>query len=205
AKLKKQTKIIKQNKTNVRQNSLYILRLEKRRPLRFPMIRLASSPTLRLGPVTVAATMLNSSSRSYAPFRCSAVSFSSNPNQLFKNGIGVAKDRVAFSSRSLGAVSLRCFSSSPNGSGPGEVQNRGFDRVRVQNPVVEMDGDEMARIIWKMIKDKLIFPYVDLDIEYFDLGILNRDATNDEVTVESAMATLKHNVAIKCATITPGE
>ncbi|KAJ4831494.1 hypothetical protein Tsubulata_004725 [Turnera subulata] len=154
------------------------------------MIRLASSPTLRLGPVTVAATMLNSSSRSYAPFRCSAVSFSSNPNQLFKNGTGVAKDRVAFSSRSLGAVSLRCFSSSPNGSGPGEVQNRGFDRVRVQNPVVEMDGDEMARIIWKMIKDKLIFPYVDLDIEYFDLGILNRDATNDEVTVESAMATL---------------
>lgn len=63
----------------------------------------------------------------------------------------------------------------------------------------------MARIIWTMIKEKLIFPYLDLDIKYFDLGILNRDATDDKVTVESAEATLKYNVAVKCATITPDE
>ncbi|PWA35739.1 Isocitrate dehydrogenase [Artemisia annua] len=68
-----------------------------------------------------------------------------------------------------------------------------------------MDGDEMTRIIWQMIKDKLILPHLELDIKYYDLGILNRDATNDEVTVESAHAALKYNVAIKCATITPDE
>ncbi|CAM8937545.1 unnamed protein product [Rhodiola kirilowii] len=78
-------------------------------------------------------------------------------------------------------------------------------KIKVHNPVVEMDGDEMTRIIWKMIKDKLIFPYLDLDIKYYDLGILNRDATDDRVTVESAEAALKYNVAIKCATITPDE
>lgn len=68
-----------------------------------------------------------------------------------------------------------------------------------------MDGDEMTRVIWRMIKEKLILPFVDLDLKYFDLGILNRDATNDSVTVESAKATLKYNVAVKCATITPDE
>ncbi|KAI7751624.1 hypothetical protein M8C21_014768 [Ambrosia artemisiifolia] len=93
-------------------------------------------------------------------------------------------------------LSLRCFSSSPITSIP---------KIPVLNPIVEMDGDEMTRIIWQMIKDKLIFPYVDLDIKYFDLGILNRDATDDEVTVESAHAALKYNVAVKCATITPDE
>ncbi|KAK3032097.1 hypothetical protein RJ639_036311 [Escallonia herrerae] len=66
-------------------------------------------------------------------------------------------------------------------------------------------GDEMARIIWNMIKDKLVFPYLDLDIKYFDLGMLNRDATDDRVTIESAEATLRYNVAVKCATITPDE
>ena len=80
-----------------------------------------------------------------------------------------------------------------------------MQRIKVQNPIVEMDGDEMTRIIWKFIKEKLIFPYLDLDIKYFDLGIENRDATQDEVTVESAKATLKYNVAVKCATITPDE
>ena len=68
-----------------------------------------------------------------------------------------------------------------------------------------MDGDEMTRIIWTFIKDKLIFPYLDLDIKYYDLGIENRDATEDRVTVEAAEATLKYNVAVKCATITPDE
>lgn len=80
-----------------------------------------------------------------------------------------------------------------------------MSKITVANPIVEMDGDEMTRIIWKFIKDKLIFPYLDLDIKYYDLGIENRDATEDRVTVEAAEATLKYNVAVKCATITPDE
>ncbi|KAG6500530.1 hypothetical protein ZIOFF_040378 [Zingiber officinale] len=79
------------------------------------------------------------------------------------------------------------------------------ERIKVHNPIVEMDGDEMTRVIWRMIKEKLIFPYLELDIKYFDLGLPNRDATDDRVTVESAEATLRHNVAVKCATITPDE
>lgn len=75
----------------------------------------------------------------------------------------------------------------------------------MQNPVVELDGDEMTRIIWKMIKEELILPYLDLDIKYYDLGMENRDATNDRVTVDSAHAIQKYNVGIKCATITPDE
>ncbi|CAA6661057.1 unnamed protein product [Spirodela intermedia] len=80
-----------------------------------------------------------------------------------------------------------------------------FEKIKVANPIVEMDGDEMTRVIWEFIKDKLIFPFLDLDIKYFDLGLPHRDATDDKVTVESAEATLKYNVAIKCATITPDE
>ncbi|GAA0187043.1 dehydrogenase [Lithospermum erythrorhizon] len=80
-----------------------------------------------------------------------------------------------------------------------------FDKIKVTNPIVEMDGDEMTRVIWKSIKDKLILPFLELEIKYFDLGLPNRDATNDRVTIESAEATLKYNVAIKCATITPDE
>ncbi|KAF3328589.1 isocitrate dehydrogenase [Carex littledalei] len=80
-----------------------------------------------------------------------------------------------------------------------------FEKIKVVNPIVEMDGDEMTRVIWKQIKDKLIFPFLDLDIKYFDLSLPNRDATDDRVTIESAHATLKYNVAIKCATITPDE
>ncbi|KAK9950757.1 hypothetical protein M0R45_006227 [Rubus argutus] len=80
-----------------------------------------------------------------------------------------------------------------------------FEKIKVANPIVEMDGDEMTRIFWKSIKDKLILPFLDLDIKYFDLGLTYRDATDDKVTVESAEATLKYNVAIKCATITPDE
>eukprot|EP00898_Chlorokybus_atmophyticus_P003082 jgi/Chlat1/3775/Chrsp259S03942 len=81
----------------------------------------------------------------------------------------------------------------------------GMQKIKVQNPVVEMDGDEMTRVIWAMIKDKLILPFLDLDIKYYDLGILHRDETDDRVTAEAAEATLKYNVAIKCATITPDE
>ncbi|KAL2253391.1 isocitrate dehydrogenase [NADP] isoform X1 [Sesamum indicum] len=80
-----------------------------------------------------------------------------------------------------------------------------FEKIKVDNPIVEMDGDEMTRVIWKSIKEKLILPFLELDIKYFDLGLPHRDATNDKVTVESAEATLKYNVAIKCATITPDE
>ena len=78
-------------------------------------------------------------------------------------------------------------------------------KIKVINPVVEIDGDEMTRIIWKMIKEELILPYVDLDIKYFDLSIENRDKTNDQVTVDAGYAILKYGVGIKCATITPDE
>jgi isocitrate dehydrogenase len=80
-----------------------------------------------------------------------------------------------------------------------------MSKIKVANPVVELDGDEMTRIIWKFIKDKLILPYLDLDIKYYDLGMEHRDATNDQVTVDSAEAIKKYSVGIKCATITPDE
>ena len=78
-------------------------------------------------------------------------------------------------------------------------------KIKVKNPVVEMDGDEMTRIIWAFIKDKLILPYLDIDLKYYDLGIENRDKTRDQVTVDSAEAAKKYGVAVKCATITPDE
>ena len=78
-------------------------------------------------------------------------------------------------------------------------------KIKVANPVVDMDGDEMTRIIWKLIKDKLIFPYLDIELDYYDLGMEHRDATNDQVTIDAAEATKKHGVAVKCATITPDE
>ncbi len=78
-------------------------------------------------------------------------------------------------------------------------------KIKVSNPVVEMDGDEMTRIIWEFIKQKLILPYLDIPLEYYDLGIEERDKTNDQVTIDAANATLKHGVAVKCATITPDE
>ncbi len=77
------------------------------------------------------------------------------------------------------------------------------DKIQMKTPLVEMDGDEMTRIIWKMIKDILIYPYVDLKSEYYDLGLEYRNETNDQVTIDSANATLKYGVAVKCATITP--
>ena len=78
-------------------------------------------------------------------------------------------------------------------------------KIKVKNPVVEMDGDEMTRIIWGFIKEKLILPYLDIDLKYFDLGIEHRDATDDQVTVDAANATKQYGVAVKCATITPDE
>ncbi|WP_298724547.1 NADP-dependent isocitrate dehydrogenase [uncultured Ferrovibrio sp.] len=80
-----------------------------------------------------------------------------------------------------------------------------MEKIKVKNPVVELDGDEMTRIIWKFIKEKLILPYLDVDLLYYDLGIENRDKTNDQVTIDCAHAILKHGVGVKCATITPDE
>jgi isocitrate dehydrogenase len=83
--------------------------------------------------------------------------------------------------------------------------NRSIGKIKVQNPVVDLDGDEMTRVIWQRIKDVLILPYLDLDIKYYDLSVQNRDATDDQVTIDAAHAIQKHNVGIKCATITPDE
>jgi len=78
-------------------------------------------------------------------------------------------------------------------------------KIKVDNPVVELDGDEMTRIIWQFIKDRLILPYLDIELEYYDLGMEYRDQTDDQVTIDSARAILKHGVGVKCATITPDE
>ena len=78
-------------------------------------------------------------------------------------------------------------------------------KIKVKNPVVELDGDEMTRIIWSFIKDKLIKPYLDIDLKYFDLGMKNRDKTNDQVTVDCAKAIQIYGAGVKCATITPDE
>ena len=78
-------------------------------------------------------------------------------------------------------------------------------KIKVANPVVELDGDEMTRIIWQLIKDKLILPYLDIELNYYDLGIEHRDATDDQVTVDAAKAIKQYGVGVKCATITPDE
>src|SRR5271154_1967525 len=78
-------------------------------------------------------------------------------------------------------------------------------KIKVATPVVELDGDEMTRIIWAFIKEKLILPYLDIDLKYFDLGIEKRDETDDQITIDSANAIKKYGVGVKCATITPDE
>jgi isocitrate dehydrogenase len=80
-----------------------------------------------------------------------------------------------------------------------------MSKIKVANPVVDMDGDEMTRIIWQWIKDKLVFPFLDIELDYYDLGMEHRDATDDKVTIDAAEATKRHGVAVKCATITPDE
>jgi len=79
------------------------------------------------------------------------------------------------------------------------------DKITVKSPIVEIDGDEMTRIMWEMVKDKLLIPHLSMNIEYYDLHIKNRDATNDQVTIDAARAIMKHGVGVKCATITPNE
>ena len=82
-----------------------------------------------------------------------------------------------------------------------EIQHK----IKVKNPIIELDGDEMTRIIWKFIKEKLVLPFLDIDLHYYDLGIEERDRTNDKITVEAAQAIKKYGVGVKCATITPDE
>lgn len=84
-----------------------------------------------------------------------------------------------------------------------EKKEKQMQKIKMTTPLVEMDGDEMTRILWKMIKDELILPFVDLKTEYYDLGLPKRDETNDQITTDSALATKKYGVAVKCATITP--
>ena len=78
-------------------------------------------------------------------------------------------------------------------------------KIKVKTPVVELDGDEMTRIIWQWIREKLILPYLDIDLKYYDLGIEKRDETDDKITIEAAHAIKQHGVGVKCATITPDE
>ena len=80
-----------------------------------------------------------------------------------------------------------------------------MSKITVKNPVVELDGDEMTRIIWDFIKEKLILPYLDIDLKYYDLSVQKRDETNDQITVDAANAIKTHGVGIKCATITPDD
>src|SRR5579875_1051034 len=85
------------------------------------------------------------------------------------------------------------------------AQEGAMSKIKVKNPVVELDGDEMTRIIWHIIREKLILPYLDINLKYFDLSIQNRDATEDQVTVQAALAIKEYGVGVKCATITPDE
>jgi len=101
--------------------------------------------------------------------------------------------------------SASVFAASAAAAAATRAMASGGAKIKVKNPVVDLDGDEMTRVIWAMIKDKLIHPYLDLDIQYYDLGLPNRDKTNDQVTIEAAKAIQRHNVGIKCATITPDE
>src|SRR5690606_10171518 len=78
-------------------------------------------------------------------------------------------------------------------------------KIKVLQPVVELDGDEMTRIIWHFIKERLIHPYLDMEVDYYDLSMQNRDATDDQITIDAAEAIKRHNVGVKCATITPDE
>src|SRR6266496_637300 len=84
-------------------------------------------------------------------------------------------------------------------------ESNGMAKIKVTNPVVELDGDEMTRIIWQFIKEQLILPYLDIDLKYYDLSIERRDATDDQVTIDAANAIKEHGVGVKCATITPDE
>ena len=105
------------------------------------------------------------------------------------------------------AVILRISGARPKGQKRNENgPNKGdfeMEKIKMQNPIVEMDGDEMTRILWAMIKDQLLTPYVELNTKYYDLGLPNRDATDDQVTIDAGYAIKRYHVGVKCATITP--
>lgn len=100
---------------------------------------------------------------------------------------------------------MRCAMSTNAGNLKGSNSYEKMEKIVVKNPIVEIDGDEMTRVMWQMIKDKLILPYLEIPREYYDLGIQSRDATDDKITIEAAEAIKKHGVGVKCATITPDE
>src|SRR6478609_3333131 len=93
----------------------------------------------------------------------------------------------------------------PVSQSAGQIASPPVPKIAVKNPVVELDGDEMTRIIWSFIKEQLILPYLDVDLKYYDLSIQSRDATGDAITVEAAEAIKRYGVGVKCATITPDE
>ncbi|AFR93420.2 isocitrate dehydrogenase, NADP-dependent [Cryptococcus neoformans var. grubii H99] len=116
--------------------------------------------------------------------------------QLARSTSAFTRSSLLRSTRPLAfAMASRNYASTP----------AGIERIKVKNPVVEIDGDEMTRIIWKKIREELILPFVDVDLKYYDLGMESRDATNDQITIDSAEAIKKYSVGVKCATITPDE
>src|SRR5580692_2589303 len=106
--------------------------------------------------------------------------------------------------RAVDSIGRRCARASRAARRPRtENRNDRMAKIKVASPVVELDGDEMTRIIWSFIKEQLILPYLDIDLKYYDLGIESRDATDDQVTVDAANAIKRHGVGVKCAGITP--
>ena len=149
-----------------------------------------------------------------------ALSFSRGASTNLENDGNAAgglaeKDQECSSTQNKADLAAGSAASNNGGSNRGNHAGHGgsgcnggdkqFAKIKVDNPVVEMDGDEMTRIIWQQIKDMLILPYLDIDLKYFDLGIEKRDETDDKITLDAANAIKKYKVGIKCATITPDE
>ncbi|BCR91215.1 NADP-dependent isocitrate dehydrogenase [Aspergillus chevalieri] len=162
----------------------------------------ASSTPLPAAPL--GSFIVSSSSSSSSSYHSSSSNTTSSPSS-----IRAYSSRASVLSRSLGSSPLSTTSrwSGVLPTNLNQVRTMAFDgkKIKVQNPVVELDGDEMTRIIWKEIREKLILPYLDIDLKYYDLGLEYRDETNDQVTIDSAEAIKKYGVGVKCATITPDE
>jgi isocitrate dehydrogenase len=158
-------------------------------------MRLTSSASAALRTATNTARL---SSRSFATR--AVASQTSAKSALFSNArrttTGSSAAPAALLPSQHFSQQLRMASSTPAS---------GIKKIKVVNPVVELDGDEMTRIIWQTIKDKFIHPYLDIDLKYYDLGLEYRDETNDQVTLDAAEAIKKYSVGVKCATITPDE
>lgn len=126
------------------------------------------------------------------------------PQVLWRPGSSVLTPSSRSPHMSLASTRLSAEGRRINGGQLREISSGG-DRIKVKSPLVELDGDEMTRIIWKEIKDKFIYPYLDIDLKYYDLGLPHRDETEDQVTIDAAEAIKKFSVGVKCATITPDE